>query len=241
MNIKKVNYNGSGKWITAGETKPERDGDTLLIKNALWKTNNSKAEIESIIVYNSDNLASIVVGYRYCGKYRGGSQYWQYYRYNDIDQNWNRVFWKQLDDNDRLKILDALQIDCMPNWINIPGKITTEYVNNPNNPHAKIEMDNAGTIIAYKYLHYDENNKQFNSPITSYGAIWKNNSITADQIPSDDNTNGIYAAKTYNSPILQDYSRHCNVKLVKLLLSGRVIEFRFGYRAEHADILEVLS
>ena len=88
---------------------------------AKWQTNGGRAEINFIIVCNSDALACVLIRYRYFGKYRGGSQYYRFYK-PASDNAWKRVGWKQLDDADRMIILDAVNCDHVPNWANIPGK-----------------------------------------------------------------------------------------------------------------------
>ena len=228
MFIQNSTQNHSGNWIVASETKPELKENILIVQNTTWKTNNGRAEIDTIIVLNDSDLTSLLVGYRFTSRnYRGGSQYWKHYK------NGKQVTWKQLDDADRLRILDKE----IPSWANIPGKITLYYDNNPKNPHRQIEHDNAGAIIGYKYLTADI--EGFHS-LHGDCALWLNNSLDADELPQENNTNGIYAAKTFDSPILGQY-KNDNRRLVKLMLSGKVLEFTYGFRSEHADILEVIE
>ncbi len=183
----------------------------------------------STIVLNDNDLTSIHIGFSHK---HGGSQFWRHYK-NNI-----QVMWKKLDDTDRLRILDAYR-EKAPKWANIPGKITIEYLNNPNNPFLQIERDNVGGIIAYKYLYKREDSKYCSFVSSSDGDIyiWENNSLDADRLPEDNNTNGIYAAKCKDSPILNAYNNRYHAVLLQLLLSGKIIEFKMGYRAEHADIL----
>jgi len=223
---------GSGNWITAGETKPTRtDNGEREFYTAEWRTNGGRAEINSIIVCNSESLACVLVGYRYSGKYRGGSQYYRFYKNGN---NWQRVTWKQLDDADRMTILDAVNESHVPGWANIPGKLIRDYIK-PGEMR-KLEMDEQGTIYAYKYLIYSDGT--YRSP--RYPEItWYNDELEADAEPTTENSNGIYAAKNRKSNILADYRRDCI--LVKLALSGTVVEANEGLRAQHAQIVEVLS
>lgn len=113
-----------------------------------------------------------------------------------------------------------------------------------------VEKDYSGNIIAYKYLLFYNNNfhslfgpNDLHEPESFIE--WTTNSLDADSSPEINNTNGIYSAKTIYSHILKEFYKGFgdigNFKLVKLLLSGKVIESEYGYRAEHADIIEVLS
>ena len=61
----------------------------------------------------------------------------------------------------------------------------------------------------------------------------------SDRVPTLKNTNGIYAAKTPDSPILQDYSSG-NV-LAQVKLSGRIVEGELGYRAQYCEVVKILS
>jgi hypothetical protein len=230
MEIKFFDYSG-GNWITADETKPVKKDSTLELINGSWRiSGNGRAEINSIVILNDGDLTSILVGYRYYGKYKGGSQYYQHYK-NGIKKSFNN-----LSEQDKLRILDC----NFPCWAKPVGKLKKDYLNNPDNPNNPSITEYEGqTIIAYKYLNQDENGNFY----SSYGIIpakWENGSLDADKIPEDDNTHGIYAAKKSLSPILENYKNNKR-KLVKLFLSGKVIEFRYGFRAEHADIVEVLN
>lgn len=103
-----------------------------------------------------------------------------------------------------------------------------------------VEFDaSSGNIIAYKYLKKRKKKDGFKSYHNN--EIWDNNSIDADEIPSDINTNGIYTSKKPNASNLNSYKPEKRSTLVKLLLSGKVIEHEYGYRAEHADIVEILK
>jgi len=235
MEIKTLNYSG-GNWITAGETKPSLTDNVLMVRTGHWRTSGGSATITSMIIYNNEMLSAVVVGYRYCGKYQGGSQYWQYYQYNGII--WNRVSWKELDDGEKMLILDAYNDENTLNWVKIPGKLKRDYLK-PRELQ-KLEIDEQGTIYGYKYLRVD-NEKIYHSIINiSNNVAWYNNELEADKIPDENNSNGIYAMKSVKNPILKDYQKS-DRHLVKLALSGIVVEANEGLRAQHAQIVEVLQ
>lgn len=112
--------------------------------------------------------------------------------------------------------------------------------------HKIPEVDRRGTVIAYRYfqmsskgvLHSVGAGMVGKNPITkrergSYKGGWN----TSDRIPTLKNTHGIYAAKTWDSPILKDYQGD-NTVLAKVELSGRIVEGEYGYRAQHCRIVE---
>jgi len=211
-----------------------RDVEPILDEFGLhiWSGRYYGAGCGSHTILNESDLTCILVGFWYPlkKKQHAGGQFYRHYK------NAVRVEWKRLNEEDKLRILDQV----IPDWARRPGKLKRDYLK--PHFHKKVEHDNAGNIIAYKYLTWDQQCQVFKSfSWHSQIADWIDNSITADQVPTEENTNGIYAAKTPNNPILKHYAMYPDVKLVKLCLSGAVIEYDHGYRAEHADILEVLS
>jgi hypothetical protein len=228
MEIKFKQYDGGGNWITADETKPYFSENELILKNGKWSiSGHGVAEINSHIIVNDPDLTSIFVAYRYFGKYKGGSSYYWHFK------NGIRVSFNKLSEEDKLRILDG----DIPHFAKVPGKLKIDYLNNPDNPFLKTEME-GDTIIAYKYLHQDENGKFYS--LRGNNFEWKDGCLDADQTITEDNTSGIYAMKHINSPGLENYKGYGR-KLVKLFLSGKVLEFKHVFRAEHADIVEVLS
>ncbi len=235
MNIVELNTSHSGNWINASETKPELHGDTLGIENASWRTGgHGQASINTIVAVNTDYLTSVCVGYRYNGRYRGGAQYWQHYQGDG--HGWKRVTWKQLDDGERMLVLDAYVEDHVPGWCNVPGKLTRDYLK--KGELQRLEIDEQGTIYGYKYL-LQRSDGQFASP--QYPEIvWQGGELEADREPAGDNSHGIYAMKSRKNKTLYRYAaagRH----LVRLALSGTVVEANEGMRAQRALIVEVLS
>jgi hypothetical protein len=115
-----------------------------------------------------------------------------------------------------------------------------------NDPRHKVpERDANGSFIGYRYfikspdgtLEAMSKGRIGHNPITgrkrgSYAGGWN----IADRVPTLKNTSGIYAAKTWDSPILDDYKE--GAVLAKVELSGKVIEADRGYRAQYCRIIE---
>jgi hypothetical protein len=211
--------------------KPSRDDmNPVMMDDGLhiYKGRDYDAGFESHIILNDNDLTTILIGYWFAIKRKqwGGGHYYRHYK------NCVRVDWQHLDDNDKLRILD---MPLPAEWAKAPGKLKVDRA--APRFHRKVERDNAGNIIAYKYLCQEQDGLR-----SFFGnALWVDNSLTADVIPTEENTHGIYCAKTHDSPILTRYAKsYYPTRLVKLLLSGIVLEFDHGYRAEHADILEAM-
>lgn len=112
--------------------------------------------------------------------------------------------------------------------------------------HQKRETNADGAIIAYRKVVKTDHGDFFS---VSYGAKGHNSVTglprgwyqdgwnTSDRIPTVKNTSGIYAVKTSDNPELENYPG----VLVKVELSGRVIESETGYRAQHCRVVEVLE
>jgi hypothetical protein len=229
MNIIEVDHCPDGTHFDMRSLEPDIKPDGLHIysgkgtRRSSWGTPGN----ESTIVYNDDRLTTIHIAWWH--KYRGG-QAWRFY------QDGKRLAsWKQLTEAERLLILDALHDLNMPAWVKQPGKLTKDYIK--PHLHNKVETDNGGNIIAYKWLA-----RAPDGCLVSLinDTRWENLELTADRLPTAKNSNGVYCAKTYNSPILEAY-RSTGRALVQLLLSGVVIEANYGYRAEHAEIISVLE
>ena len=54
------------------------------------------------------------------------------------------------------------------------------------------------------------------------------------------NRNGIYAAKTPDSPVLEEFNNSGNV-LCQVELGGKYIEGEMGYRAQHCRVIKILK
>jgi hypothetical protein len=115
-------------------------------------------------------------------------------------------------------------------------------------PHSVPEIERDGRIIAYRYFWVMDGEYYSvgagivgDNPITRRNrGHYLNGYNISDRVPTLNNESGIYAAKTPNSPILQDYKDDDHV-LARVELSGRVIEGEYGYRAQRCRILEVLG
>jgi hypothetical protein len=214
--------------------KPSReDMNPVMMDDGLhiYKGRDYDAGFESHIILNDNDLTAILVGYWFAIKRKqwGGGHYYRHYK------NCVQIDWPHLSEDDKLRILD---VPLPATWAKPPGKLKKDR--KAPRFHRKVERDNAGNIIAYKWLLWDETMKMFVSD-WFYPAYWVGNSMTADKIPTEENSNGVYCAKTPDSPILERYSKRPGVTPVRLLLSGKVLEFDHGYRAEQADIIEVMS
>lgn len=205
--------------------------------------------VGSYVILNDEDLTSIFIGYYFGERKRKksvrGGQFWRHYK------SGSRVEWRELEDPDRSRIIAAER----PTWARAPGKLKANRYE-PRH-HEKIERDSAGAIVGYKYLLWFDRDQVFRSAwapkVTINGeevrkikSQWIDGSLEADRIPTEENGNGIYAAKTFDSPVLKDYhpviySSNQRYILVRLLLSGIVIEDQFRYRAERADILQVMN
>jgi len=231
MNIIQSEHAADNYYLRTGDVEPEirNDGKSLEIYNGdNQKSGNKWCNVKNIVVYNDDHLTSVLCSWT-CR--HSGSQFWRHYR------DGVRVNWKSLNDSEKMTILDAYAEDHVPAWANQPGKLKRDYLK-PRELQ-RLEMDEQGTIYGYKYLRTDGTNFYSIAKI-SHGVQWIGNELTADQEPSEDNTHGIYAMKSRKSPTLNQY-RSDNRVLVRLALSGTVVEANEGVRAGHAIIVEVLS
>lgn len=109
------------------------------------------------------------------------------------------------------------------------------------------ECEDDGTVIGYKWLHWTGHefmsgsimSSGHNKVLNRRSDSWRGAMNFSDRVPTMQNTSGIYAAKTADSPILDEYQQP-DTALVKLRLSGRIIEADYGYRAQKAEIVEIV-
>lgn len=94
-----------------------------------------------------------------------------------------------------------------------------------------------GSFLGFKLLYKDES-----GDLTSgyHSVHWTNNTLRADEVPTEKNSHGIYALKSPTDFNLNNYIREGTV-LVALSLGGRVIESARGFRAEYATIIQILD
>lgn len=136
-----------------------------------------------------------------------------------------------------MMILDAYEEDHVPNWVDRPGKLERDYIRGKE--LSRVEMDEQGTIYAYKYLRLEDG--VFHSLATvAKDAAWNGNELESDREPTPENSHGIYCLKNRKNHALDIYAGADRHK-VRLALSGTVIEGEYGYRAQHAQIVEVLK
>ena len=115
------------------------------------------------------------------------------------------------------------------------------------------ERDEQGTLYGYKVLIINLENGEFFSPV--YPTPWsKEGTLEADREPDESNKHGIYCVKRIDDHELVEvnewltsklrsprpYSRFVVSVLVKLAVSGTVIEGETGFRGQHARIIGVL-
>lgn len=98
------------------------------------------------------------------------------------------------------------------------------------------EQDEQGTMYGYKVLHR-EGFGGFTSP--RFHAFWHNGELTADRVPSENSMHGIHHTKRRNHSELGQYTWSNDAILVRCALSGTIVETEQGFRAEHAQIIEV--
>lgn len=224
MEIKEIDYSPDSTYFRTGDVEPEIKDGVLEIYSGTGTRRSSWGApgCNSFAILNDADLTSVLVGFFHK---HGGSQFWRHYK------NGQRVDWKKLDESDRIRIIDAHTAKS-PKWAKIPGKLKRDYI--IPSRYNKVEKDNAGNITAYKVLKLIGN--IFYSPIYQ-DTRWDNQECHSPYAPNENNTSGIYCAKTPNSPILTNYKK-AGYALVRLILSGTVVEGNYGYRAEHAQILD---
>lgn len=96
------------------------------------------------------------------------------------------------------------------------------------------EIDNAGNIIAYKWLHKSFSGNYFSQTKRTQ---WVDNKLVADEAPTASNKTGIYCSRHAKSQSCKSHDGDKHAVLVKLMLVGEVVEHEFGFRAEEAWIL----
>ena len=107
-------------------------------------------------------------------------------------------------------------------------------------------------IIGYKWLGKLEDGTLVSPWVINFShvpfeyVVWTNGRIEASHIPGVDDNLGIHACRNNNNQIFTYYPMTMAIEkkysfiLVKVLLSGIVIEGEHGYRAQYADVIDVL-
>jgi len=228
MQIINSSYIFTEYFLRTGDIEPVLDGKKLTIYNSTYGRGNKFTGVTNIVAYTDDNLTSILCAW-HCR--HGGSQFWRHYR-ND-----ERVTWKSLTEAERMLILDAFGEPHVPGWANLPGKLERDYIR--GRELFRAEMDEQGTLYGYKYLRLDEDGLYHSPATVAKNAAWENLELTADREPTAKNTHGIYCTKSRKSPALGGFAKQ-DCHMVKLILSGTIVEGETGFRAQHAQIVEVL-
>lgn len=211
--------------------EPDIEGDNLLLTEGEGSRRGwGRPKADYIEVLNTNYLTSVVIWNHHK---HGGGQAWRHYR--NTPDGWKRILWRNLDDGERMMILDAWNENRIPQWVDMPGKLKRDYLK-PRELQ-KLEIDEQGTVYGYKYLLVN-NIGDLCSPMYP-SIVWRDRELEADKEPTEENSSGIYAMKSRKHPVLERYARE-NCVLCKLALSGTVVEANEGMRAQHAQVVELL-
>mgnify|MGYP001768137033 CR=1 FL=1 len=135
--------------------------------------------------------------------------------------------------------MDAALVLSIASSTAISVAIGLSIIHRANQPDAetdRLAVKRKGAIIAYRVMEY--RGGEYFSPVEQ--VRWHDGKLTASRPPSLINTHGIYCFKLADDPRIAEYLCRGRV-LVKVALSGRVLEFQTGYRAGKAKILEVIN
>ena len=151
---------------------------------------------------------------------RGAIKYREYLRGNLEDQIiylFSTLFWP---------VMIALLIILF--FIFLIGEVTMPLI---NKIIYKPEKEN-GNLVGYKYL--SPVGDILYSPL--YNVRWTDFKLSANRIPDMDNESGIYCAKKPYCKSLKFYAEPTHV-LVKMYLTGKIVEHDNGFRAEKAEVI----
>ena len=116
-----------------------------------------------------------------------------------------------------------------------PLKWTNNYT---QKEYQEPERDEQGTLYGYKVLLF-----QYGEIISPQCPVhWSRDGVlVADRVPTERNTNGIYCTKRDSDEQIYSYYRSYRNTgfVVRLALSGTVVETETGFRAEKAQIIAV--
>lgn len=121
----------------------------------------------------------------------------------------------------------------------LPRGVNPDYID-PR--HTVTEYDTDGSIIAYFIKLAGSDGSLY--PVTTNGmpsGVWEPGQLfhMSDRVPTKRNSNGIYAAKTWDSPVLDPYRKPGSV-LEQVRLYPRVIEGQYGFRAHGVERIKTL-
>jgi hypothetical protein len=99
------------------------------------------------------------------------------------------------------------------------------------------ERENHGVVI-YKWLMVD--GWKLKSAFGGRAVEWRNMRLDAHELPTMQNTSGIYGFFSPNDPHLKGYELPGSIK-VKIECHGQKVLHTFGARVQHATITEILD
>jgi len=222
MNIIDLEHRCDSQYMRVGDVEPDiADDGSLKIYNGdnheFWK---NWCMVSTQVILNEGQLTAVLCSWN-CRHSLG--QFWRFYWLG------TRRTWKSLSEAQRLRILDARSKHA-PKWAKVPGKLERDIIR--GRELYRVEMDEQGAIFAYKILRQDE--RGFSSPLKK--TFWDHGELEADVLPTRENESGIYCVKSRKSQVLSGYKG----RMVKIVLSGQIVEGETGFRAQHAQIVEVL-
>ena len=221
-------------YFRVGDVAPRRKNSGLEVLNGQGTRRSSWGSpgVTSTVVINEDDFAAIHTGFYHK---HGGGQFWRYYIVED--NKIQRLMWRSLTEERRLQVLDGF-VARAPGWAREPGKLRRDRGKVNSVLYGEAEALPDGSMIGYKWLL--DSPEGLRSPTWWRRSLWDNDRLEANQVPTKDNNYGVYSAKSPSSPILQRYIAPGRV-LVKLALSGVVVEHDTGYRSQYAEVLETLE
>ena len=168
------------------------------------------------------------------------------------EQTYRNVYWSAIHSNTTMSfltwfpcivILIPASIFSLFVWNGVVGSAgSTVDVLDIGDETEPMETDENGYIIAYRYYRIDEHNNLYSMTrkVHHPGGY-----LEADKEPAKDNTNGIYAAKKADSPILNPYKFYAGpnqkVALVEVRLWGDYVEGKKGYRAHKCQAQKIIK
>lgn len=126
--------------------------------------------------------------------------------------------------------------------VKLTGRMETESMDIGGELSEPKHVDENGYIIAYRFYRIDTDNnlRSMHSDTLHPGGY-----LEADIKPTPQNTHGIYAVKSPDSPSLKPYKQFAAkerpVALVEVILWGDYVEGTKGYRAEHCQAKKIIK
>jgi hypothetical protein len=107
-------------------------------------------------------------------------------------------------------------------------------------PHTRVTRHPQGGFVGYRYFKINEQGQLCSLYPDKNGRheVYEDGYLQSHHIPTINNEAGIYAAKTKNSPVLENYSGTGDI-FAKVWLFGRVVPMDFVYRASECQITDV--